>query len=57
MVLNNLTFTKGPDEPADNLYEIINEILAEIGKASVKMMKLKISNMYLRNDAFVKSLC
>ena len=53
IVLNNLTFIKGPDEPAETLCEIISEVLREIGNTSIKLMKIKMSNMNLKNDILI----
>ena len=36
---------------------LLNEVLQIIATQSTKLMKLKFSNMFLRNDHFINSLC
>ena len=60
LVFNNLSFVKvgGSDvNMADQLLDILNEIIDSIASTSTKLMKLKASNMYLRNDKLISNLC
>ena len=40
-----------------SLHDLLNDIIDHIASNSNKLMKLKLSNMNLRNDTLVDSIC
>ena len=51
IALTNLTSQK------TGLHTILTQIIKSIGQSSKKLMKFKITNMSLRNEALMDSIC
>ena len=60
IILNNLTLVKDMDQPKNeqqqNMIFILTQ-LTNIISDSDKLIKLKMSNMFLRDEQLIKNLC